>query len=150
MSVAEANGLRSASEASAKQTMSGGGDVSVLICSTCGSGLRVAWCLNRGKKSVEFIKSRRSTKERDRYVHSKSQTWMKCSCAVPMTNAPVWSQITTKCQNPVLTREIRHRSHPWLKRPACPLVMGRNGGVRQHHGENAVGGCKWNPLRLQK
>ena len=38
VSVAEANGLRSASEASGKQTMSGGGDVSVPICSTCGSG----------------------------------------------------------------------------------------------------------------
>ena len=30
------------------------------------------------------------------------------------------------------------------------MVMGRNGGVRQHHGENAHGGCKWNPLGLQK
>ena len=30
------------------------------------------------------------------------------------------------------------------------MVMGRNGGVRQHHGENALGGCNWNPLALQK
>ena len=28
--------------------------------------------------------------------------------------------------------------------------MGRSGGVRQHHGENALGGCNWNPLALQK
>ena len=30
------------------------------------------------------------------------------------------------------------------------MVMGRNGGVRQHRVENAPGGCKWNPLALQK
>ena len=30
------------------------------------------------------------------------------------------------------------------------MVMGRNGGVRQHRVENAPGGCKWNPLGLQK
>ena len=30
------------------------------------------------------------------------------------------------------------------------MVMGRDGGVRQHHVENAPGGCKWNPLALQK
>ena len=30
------------------------------------------------------------------------------------------------------------------------MVMGRNGGVRQHRVENALGGCKWNPLALQK
>ena len=30
------------------------------------------------------------------------------------------------------------------------MVMGRNGGVRQHHNENAVDGCKRNPLGLQK
>ena len=30
------------------------------------------------------------------------------------------------------------------------MVMGRNGGVRQHHGENRSGECKWNPLGLQK
>ena len=53
-------------------------------------------------------------------------------------------------ENPVLTCEIQRRSHPWLKRPACPMVMGRNGGVRQHRVENAPGGCKWNPLALQK
>ena len=28
--------------------------------------------------------------------------------------------------------------------------MGRNEGVRQHRVENAPGGCKWNPLGLQK
>ena len=28
--------------------------------------------------------------------------------------------------------------------------MGRDGGVRQHHGENAPGGCNCNPLALQK
>ena len=28
--------------------------------------------------------------------------------------------------------------------------MGRNEGVRQHRVENAPGGCKWNPLALQK
>ena len=37
--LAGANGLRSASEASAKQTMSGGREVSSSRCSTCGSGL---------------------------------------------------------------------------------------------------------------
>ena len=31
---------------------------------------------------------------------------------------------------------------------ACPMVMGRNGGVRQHR--VASDGCKWNPLALQK
>ena len=30
------------------------------------------------------------------------------------------------------------------------MVMGRNWGVRQHRVENASGGCKWNPLALQK
>ena len=30
------------------------------------------------------------------------------------------------------------------------MNMGRNWGVRQHHGENAPGGCNWNPLALQK
>ena len=30
------------------------------------------------------------------------------------------------------------------------MVMGRNGGVRQRHGENAHGGCNCNPLALQK
>ena len=30
------------------------------------------------------------------------------------------------------------------------MVMGRNGGVRQHRVENAPDGCKWNPLALQK
>ena len=30
------------------------------------------------------------------------------------------------------------------------MVMDRNGGVRQHRVENAPGGCKWNPLALQK
>ena len=30
------------------------------------------------------------------------------------------------------------------------MVMGRNGGVRQHRVENARDGCKWNPLSLQK
>ena len=30
------------------------------------------------------------------------------------------------------------------------MIMGRNGGVRQHRVENAPGGCKWNPLALQK
>ena len=30
------------------------------------------------------------------------------------------------------------------------MVMGRNGGVRQRHGENAPGGCNCNPLALQK
>ena len=69
MLLAGAKGLRSASEASAKQTMSGGRDVSMSICSTYGSDLLVLWCLKRGKKSVESITSRQSTKERDRCVH---------------------------------------------------------------------------------
>ena len=30
------------------------------------------------------------------------------------------------------------------------MIMGRNGGVRQHHDENAPGGCNWNTLGLQK
>ena len=30
------------------------------------------------------------------------------------------------------------------------MVMGRNGGVRQHRVENAPGGCKCNPSGLQK
>ena len=30
------------------------------------------------------------------------------------------------------------------------MIMGRNGGVRQHRGENAPDGCKWNPLGQQK
>ena len=30
------------------------------------------------------------------------------------------------------------------------MVMGRNWGVRQHRGENAVDGYNWNPLGLQK
>ena len=30
------------------------------------------------------------------------------------------------------------------------MVMSRNGGVRQHHGGNALGGCNCNPLALQK
>ena len=30
------------------------------------------------------------------------------------------------------------------------MVMGRNGGVRQHRDENAPGGCNCNPLALQK
>ena len=30
------------------------------------------------------------------------------------------------------------------------MVMGRNGGVRQHRVENAPGGCNCNPLALQK
>ena len=50
------------------------------------------------ERAVESITSRQNTKERDRCVHSKSLTWMKCSCAVPMTGAPVWSQITTNAR----------------------------------------------------
>ena len=53
-------------------------------------------------------------------------------------------------ENPVLTCEIRRRSHPWQKRPACPMVMGRNGGVRQHRVENAPGGRNCNPVSQQK
>ena len=30
------------------------------------------------------------------------------------------------------------------------MIMGRDGGVRQRHDENASGGCKCNPLALQK
>ena len=30
------------------------------------------------------------------------------------------------------------------------MIMARNEGVRQHHGENAVDGYNWNPLCLQK
>ena len=30
------------------------------------------------------------------------------------------------------------------------MAMGRNGGVRQHRDENTSGGCKCNPLALQK
>ena len=30
------------------------------------------------------------------------------------------------------------------------MVMGRNGGVRQHRVKNARDECKWNPLALQK
>ena len=30
------------------------------------------------------------------------------------------------------------------------MLMSRDGGVRQRHGENAPGGCNFNPLRLQK
>ena len=30
------------------------------------------------------------------------------------------------------------------------MIMGRNGGVRQHHDENAPGGCNWSTLGLQK
>ena len=49
MPLAGANGLRSAREASAKQTMSGGRDVSMSICFTYGSDLIVLRCLKRGK-----------------------------------------------------------------------------------------------------
>ena len=30
------------------------------------------------------------------------------------------------------------------------MLMGRNGGVRQHRVENARDECKWNPLAVQK
>ena len=30
------------------------------------------------------------------------------------------------------------------------MVMGRNGGVRQHRVENSDDECNWNPLGLQK
>ena len=30
------------------------------------------------------------------------------------------------------------------------MLMERNEGVRQHHGENALDGGNWNPLGLQK
>ena len=107
------------------------------------------WCIKRGKKSVEFVTSRRSTKERDRCVHSKSLMY-----EVFMCSSDDWcTRLVTnhdQRQNPVLTCEIRRRTHPWLKRSACPMVMGRNEGVRQHHGENALGGCNCNPLGLQK
>ena len=109
----------------------------------------MVWCIKRGKKSVEFVTSRRSTKERDRCVHSKSLMY-----EVFMCSSDDWcTRLVTnhdQRQNPVLTCEIRRRTHPWLKRPACPMVMGRNGGVRQHHGENALGGYNCNPLGLQK
>ena len=108
----------------------------------------MVWCLLRGKKSVEFVTSRRSTKERDRCVHSKSLMY-----EVFMCSSDDWcTRLVTnhdQRQNPVLTCEIRRRTHPWLKRPACPMVMGRNGGVRQHRVENAPDGCNCNPLGQQ-
>ncbi len=107
------------------------------------------WCIKRGKKSVEFVTSRRSTKERDQCVHSKSLMY-----EVFMCSSDDWcTRLVTnhdQRQNPVLTCEIRRRTHPWLKRPACPMVVGRNGGVRQHRVENAPDGCNCNPLGQQK
>ena len=123
--------------------------MSMSICSTCGSVLIVSWCLKRGKRSGELVTDRQNIKGRDRCVHSKSLMY-----EVFMCSSDDWcTRLVTnhdQRQNPVLTCEIRRRTHPWLKRPACPMVMGRNGGVRQHRVENALDGCKWNPLALQK
>ena len=99
--------------------------------------------------SVELITDRQNTNKRDRCVHSKLLVY-----DVSVYSSDDWcTRLVTnhdQCQNPVLTCEIQRRTHPWQKRPACPLVMGQNGGVRQHHDENAVGGYNWNPLGLQK
>ena len=107
------------------------------------------WCLNRGNMSVELITDRRNTKERDRCVHSKFLMY-----EVFMCSSDDWcTRLVTnhdQRQNPVSTCQIRRMSHSWLKRPACPLIMSQNEGVRQHHGENAPGGCNCNPLALQK
>ena len=123
--------------------------MSMSICSTCGSDLIVLWCLKRGKRSGELVTDRRNIKERDRCVHLRTLMYGVFMCS---SNDCCTRLVTNHDQheNPVLTCEIQRRSHPWLKRPACPMVMGRNGGVRQHHGENALGGCNCNPLALQK
>ena len=119
------------------------------ICSTCGSVLIVLWCLKRGKRSGELVTDRRNTNGRDRCVHSRTLMYGVFMCS---SNDWCTRLVTNHDQheNPVLTCEIQRRSHPWLKRPACPLVMSQNWGVRQHHGENALGGYNWNPLTLQK
>ena len=132
-----------------KQTMSGGREMSFSRCSTCGSGLQVSWRLKRGKRSGELITNRLNTKERDQYAYSKSLMYDMLACSSEDRCTRLVTNHDQR-QNPVLACEIRRRTHHWQMRPAHTMIMSRNGGVRQHHGGNALGGCNCNPLPLQK